>query len=549
MRYLLLILTFLISTFPSLGKDNRTNDSGKVSYITSQNVYVKFKSTEHIGIGDTLFVNLKGNMIPVLIVDNKSSISCVCSPISAKKLNISNVIFTQKSKVRNSQEGETTSQDNQSKYQSSSLEGNNKPSKEIKETDPIEKPDKVQLKAANKQDISGRISIASYNTLSEKETNHRMRYTLSLRGDHLANTRLSMDSYITFRHTLGEWEDVKTNLNSALKIYSLALMYNINDNSRIALGRKINPKISSMGAMDGLQLEQKIGNVLLGVLAGSRPDYLDYSLNLDLFQYGAYASHEFSTKSKFMQNTLGYIEQRNNAEIDRRFIYFQHNSSLLKNLNLFTSAEISLYEKINNQPKNVFDLTNLYVSIRYRFSRKLSVTASYDNRKNVQYYETFKSFIDRLIEQETRQGVRLNANYRLAKSIIWGVNAGWRFQKSDKNLSENINSYLTFSRIPSLNIRTTITANFLQTNYLNSKIFGIRISKDIIPRKLYGNINFRMVDYRYLNYETVTKQSIAGFNLSWNIIKKLTMYVDYEGTFDQQNILYHRIYTKIIQRF
>jgi len=58
-----------------------------------------------------------------------------------------------------------------------------------------------------------------------------------------------------------------------------------------------------------------------------------------------------------------------------------------------------------------------------------------------------------------------------------------------------------------------------------------------------------MVDYRYLNYETVTKQNIAGINLSWNIIKKLTLYMDYEGTFDHQNVLYQRIYTKIIQRF
>lgn len=556
MRYLLSIFYFLTLAIQLFGQEINSPESGKVSYVTSQNVYVKFESTESINIGDTLFLTSKGNLIPALIVDNKSSISCVCSPISKTSISVSDEIFIQKLKVTNAQEenpsalqeNDAVSNGNQPRYRANnSSETNENQSLSIEESESLTKSDKVTSKF--KQDISGRVSITSFNTLGESNANHRMRYTLALRGDHLGNTRLSMESFVTFRHTLDEWDEVKNNVNSALKFYSLALAYDFSSTSRVILGRRINPKISSMGAMDGIQIEQKIGNVLFGALVGSRPDYLDYSLNLDLFQYGAYVSHELSAKTKFMQNTLGYIEQRNNAKIDRRFIYFQHNSSLTRNLNLFTSAEVSLYENINDEPKNVFDLTNLYASLRYRFSRKLSVSASYDSRKNVQYYETFKSFIDRLIEQETRQGIRLNANYRIYKNIIWGVNAGWRFQKSERNLSKNLNSYLTFSRIPSLNIRTTLTANFLQTNYLNSKIFGIRVSKDIIPRKLDGNINFRMVDYRYLNYESVTKQNIAGINLSWNIIRKLTLYMDYEGTFDHQNILYHRIYTKIIQRF
>jgi len=558
MRYLLFILSFFSTALTSFGQENLVSNSGKVSYMTSQNVYVKFQSTEKINIGDTLFLTSKGKMMPALIVDNKSSISCVCSRLSNARINVTDEIFPQKSKIENAQDENTlalqgndeVSNINQPRYRANnSFVGNKDQLEDNKESESPIKSEKEKQKEAFKQDFSGRVSITSYNTLSESNANHRMRYTLAMRGDHLGNTRLSMDSYITFRHTLDEWEKVKNNFNSALKVYSLALSYDFSNTTRLILGRKINPKISSMGAMDGIQFEHKIGNMIFGALVGSRPDYLDYSLNLDLFQYGAYASHELSTKTKFMQNTLGYIEQRNTGKIDRRFIYFQHNSSLYKNLNLFTSAEISLYEVINDQPSNAFDLTNLYASLRYRFSRKLSVSASYDNRKNVQYYETFKSFIDKLIEQETRQGVRLNANYRLFKNVIWGVNAGWRFQKSEKNLSKNLNSYLTFSRIPSLNIRTTLTANFLQTNYLDSKIFGIRVSKQIIPRKLDGNINFRMVDYKYLNYESVTKQNIAGINLSWNIIKKLTLYVDYEGTFDHHNILYHRIYTKIIQRF
>ena len=555
MRYLFLIFYFFAIVFSVQGQDDSI---GKVSYITSQNVYVKFKSTEKINIGDTLFLTRKDQIIPALVVDNKSSISCVCTPISSRGINLSDEIYTQMKRVANpqvekpldQQENNASLEDRQPRYRTNNsiTRTRNLPT-EKEDPVPTKQIEKELVKPMFKQKISGRISIASYNNLSGSRSNNRMRYTFAMRGDNLGNSRLSVDSYITFRHTLNEWEEVKNNVNNALKVYSLALKYDFSKTSSLTLGRKINPKISSMGAMDGVQFEQGLGNFLFGVLAGSRPDYLDYSLNFNLFQYGAYLSHRSNTKHTYLQSTIAFIEQRNNSKIDRRFIYLQHTSSLLKNLNLFGSVEMSLYENINEKPKNVFSLTNFYVSLRYRVSRKLSFSSSYDNRKNVRYYETFKSFIDKLIEEETRQGVRFNANYRLFKNVTWGVNTGWRFQKSDKNLSKNLSSYLTFSRIPSLNIRTTINANFLQTNYLNSKIFGIRISKEIIPRKLDGDINFRMVDYKYLNYESATKQNIAGINLSWNIIRKLTLYVNYEGTFDSQNIVYNRFYTKIIQRF
>jgi len=516
---------------------------GKVSYISSQNVYVKFESTEGINIGDTLFLNRKGQMIPSLVVDNKSSISCVCTPISSVEISISDEIFTQKVEIEKIQvEKLLLLQENRATPETHQPH-------EIEDPDPPIQMAKELPKPIFKQRINGRVSIASYNIISGSRTNHRMRYTFAMRGDNLGNSRLSMDSYITFRHTLNEWEEVKNNINNALKVYSLALKYDFNKTTSLTLGRKINPKISSMGSIDGLQFEKGFGNFLFGVLLGSRPDYFDYSLNLNLFQYGAYFTHESNTNNKFLHSTIAFIEQRNNSKIDRRFIYFQHTNSIFKNLNLFSSVEISLYENINEEPKNVLDLTNLYVSLRYRFSKKLNFSASYDNRKNIHYFETFKTFIDSLIEKESRQGVRLSANYRLFKNITWGINTGWRFQKSEKNLSKNLNSYLTFSRVPLLNIRTTITANFLKTNYLESRIFGIRISKEIVSNKLDGNINFRMVDYKYLNYESATHQNVMGINLSMRIIKKLTLYVNYEGTFDSQNIVYNRFYTKIIQRF
>ena len=60
MRYFFLIFFFTAIASLVQGQDNAGQEKGKVSYVSSQNVYVKFESTERIEIGDTLFLNKTG---------------------------------------------------------------------------------------------------------------------------------------------------------------------------------------------------------------------------------------------------------------------------------------------------------------------------------------------------------------------------------------------------------------------------------------------------------------------------------------------------------
>ncbi|MCK5702209.1 MAG: hypothetical protein KAI29_13685 [Cyclobacteriaceae bacterium] len=399
MRYSFLIFFITTFTFSLQGQDKTVLERGVVSYKATQNIYVKFESTEHIKIGDTLFIYNEDVLMPVLLVIKKSSISCICTPLSSKRISVSDEIFAQKSiekepekiseeKPLDQQGDRPSSMSNQPRYRANkssfrTTTNTNQPS----EKEPIILSNQDE-KEEFKQRIRGRVSVASYNNVSDLRGLHRMRYAFLLRGKNLGNTRFSIDNYITFRHTINEWEEVKDNLNRVLKVYSLALRYDFDKTSSLTIGRKINPKISSMGAIDGIQFEKGMGNFILGTIIGSRPDYLDYGINFNLFQYGVYVSHKSNTENKFQQSTAAFIEQRNNSNIDRRFLYLQHSNTLLKNLNLFSSVELSLYENINNEAKNVLSLTNLYVLLRYRFSRALNISASYDTRKNIIYYES-----------------------------------------------------------------------------------------------------------------------------------------------------------------
>lgn len=535
MKKSIFIILFALLPLSLWSQSELLFQDGKVSYLSSRNVYVKFPSTEKINTGDTLFIRQNGTLTPVLRVENKSSTSTVCKPLGEQKLKVGDVVIAkivlnhekQVEKVRPAdpliEKVDTTiSQENEA---------------------PEEEP-----ATAYKEKIRGRLSVATYNSLSSYRNFTRMRYAMLFRGEHLKNSRFSVDSYITFRHESGEWNKVQENLGNALKVFSLSLRYDLNEQASLTLGRKINPNFSSVGAIDGLQYEHKIGKFQLGAIVGSRPDFSDYSFNPNLLQAGVYVSHLTSGVRGYSQTTLGFMEQRNGNNTDRRFIYVQHSGDLLKNLNLFGSMEVDLYQQINNQVNTSPRLTNLFVSLRYRATRALRFSVSYDNRRQIIFYESYKSFIDQLIDDETRQGLRAGITWRPHKNISLGVNANTRFQQSKQNPSQNLNTNIRIQKIPLIQARASISANFLQTAYLKSQIFGVRIYKDFLNNKLTGEAYYRFVDYAYLGSDTNINQHIAGASLSMRMMKKMSLHLFYEGVFEIPTI-YHRVNARIIKRF
>jgi len=536
MRYLFLLILFSQFGLSLRGQTQSALEEGTVSYITSQNVYIKFKSTKNISEGDTLYIRQESKLLPALKVNKLSSISCVCSPLSSYKFKLSDLVFVKLKPTLVSPDEKTEDV----------IVTNILPAEKVSDSLELDTDKEKPLK----QEVSGRISVSSYSNFynNDSPNSQRMRYTFSFRGNNLGNSKFSIDSYISFVHSNTNWEEVKENIFNGLKIYSFAAKYDFNETTTLLLGRKINPKLSSVGAIDGLQFEKKIKSFTIGAFAGSRPDYSDYSINFDLLQYGIYLGHEHRKGNQNIQSTLGFIEQTNNSVTDRRFIYLQHSNTLVRNLHFFSSAELDLYKVVDEQKENTFSLTNLYLSLRYRIIKKLSLSVSYSNRQNVIYYETYKDFIDRLLETEALQGWRAQINYRPIKHLSIGLNAGYRFRKEDPAPTKNLHSYIRYSRIPVINTSVTISATILETSYLSGNIYSIGLSKDLIPGKINSGLKYRYIDYNFINSAPSMVQNVGEINLTWRIYKKLSMSVYYEGSFEKE-INYNRIYLNITQRF
>ena len=539
MKYCFAILLLACQSIGIRGQEMVVVREGVVSFKSSQNVYVRFESTKGIEIGDTLFIyDADAKLIPVLEIKHISSISCVGIPLSGQPIDVTDVLVLKTKKDLPTVENKNVVPEKTRQVSA------------ITKTDVLTKPYRAPVELDRQQKIRGRFAAGSYSYFSNSDvpSSQRMRYTFSLTADHLANSRFSAESYVIFRHKANEWSEVQANLATALKVYTFALKYEPDDQTEIVLGRKINPQISNIGAIDGLQMERRFKDVNLGVIVGTRPNRQDYSLDMHLFEYGAYISHEMQKKKGYMQSSLALLEQKNRGQTDRRFAYLQHNNSLVNKFNLFWSMEIDLYQVENGKSSSALQPTSIYLSLRYRASRKLSMSASYDRRNNVIYYESYKSFIDQLIEQETRQGLRFRVNYRPFKNVSLGSSAGYRSQKENPNTAKNLYSFLTVRRIPGIKVSVTLSSTLIQTQYLQGNIFGFRLTRDFFKGKLNSDLSGRVVKYSYGLSDSKLRQKIAGANVSWRVRKGLSLSLNYEATFDERRTL-NRVYANLIQRF
>jgi hypothetical protein len=250
-----------------------------------------------------------------------------------------------------------------------------------------------------------------------------------------------------------------------------------------------------------------------------------------------------------MQSSLAIFNQTNGGVTDRRFAYFQHSNSLLKNLYLFCSFEVDLYKLDSNwKPANTVDLTGSYISLNYQPWRPLSLSMSYDARKNVYYYETYKTLSDSLLDKETRQGYKFNFNYRPFKFLSWGANVGYHLPTTVTDASYNGSTNISCPNIPFIDVSSSINATYLDMNKLNCQIYGISLSRDIIEGKLSADLEYRRVNYKFSNSEDRLIQNIGEFGLSWRFSKKLMFSADFEETVEQYNY-YQRAFINLSYRF
>jgi hypothetical protein len=306
----------------------------------------------------------------------------------------------------------------------------------------------------------------------------------------------------------------------------------------------------SVGAMDGLNAEKRFRDFYVGAVVGSRTDPRTYGINLDLFQYGAYAGL-YHDRNRVASTTIGVIDQRNTGATDRRYIFAQHRNRIGDNINLFATAEMDLYAANTfGEGQNELRPTSLYFMVNYRVTQKLRVTASYDMRRNRILYESFSENLDRLITNDPyRNGYRLRLNYRLSNSIFTGVGFSQRTQSDGHNAFTTVNVFLSFNRIPVIGGRWSNAFATNRSTYYTYSSISSRYTRQFLKGKLSLSPNARFITYDYTNFNgDPFNQFYLALDAYYDIGKNLSIGADYEYS-KRGEIIYHRFNTNLIQRF
>ncbi|MFK7921145.1 MAG: hypothetical protein AB8H47_04270 [Bacteroidia bacterium] len=522
------LFLFFALTFVLFSQNRGEAINGIVSFTTSQNVYVKFASTADIQIGDTL--QLAGQNC--LVVGSKSTTSCVCNRLSeCNPEKGTAILFSPKAKA-------TVKAQNLAPQRPSVPQAENTP----------EAKSEVIEEEKSREKIRGRVTLSSYNNFSATRANrNRVMARFSLDADHIKDSDFSFETYLNYRYIVPENPEAFAVPTSHFRVFNLAVRYDPRPDFTMSLGRKINPRMASLGAIDGLQVEKSFGNAYLGAIAGSRPDIGTFALNLNLLQYGGFVGIQTKQKQFYSQSTIGLIQQQNAGKTDRRYAYLQHSSTIARRLSLFGSAELDLYSAVNGVVTNQTRLTNLYASATYRLGRKANLMLSYDSRRRVLYYETFLTEIERLLSDDlARQGVRLRVNVRPIKYVNLGFSYAKRFQSDQQNKSDNIHASARWSRIPVINGRLSFTYNMNTSDYLKSDIFSARYSRNLIKNKLEADFYYRYATYLF-GSSKARVQHYAGTNLSVRVNEKLNLGLSTEASFFNEETNY-RAYVRLSRR-
>ena len=539
MKSLIKILFILLCSSVSLFAQVKEELTGFVTFISSQYIYVKFDNTDGIESGDTIFVKDNNELIPVLQIKFLSSTSSACVLLNGRELKVNDEVIALAERTISNNIGDSEDTSTQK------ITNDFQPSGEV-----IPKIYK-RKSLKSKTGITGRISLQSHSNFSNftgSADYQRWRYTISLDADKIYNSDLSFSSYINFNYRADQWGSLSNNIWRNLKVYDLAFKYQFDESMFLTLGRHRNQHISNVGSIDGLQVEKRFDEYYTGVVAGFRPDFRDYNFNSDLFEYGGYFGRIDTVGDGIMENNIAFMQQTNNSKTDRRFIYFQHSNNILENTYLFISSEIDLYKKIVEVESNELIFTSLFLSFRYSPGSFFSATLSYDARKNVVYYETYKNFIDSLFENETRQGLNLRTNFRIINRLFLGLNGGYRFRNGDIKPTRNFGGYISYSSIPFIETSLSLNYNKLFTGYVESQVAGVRISKNLLSGMADFSLSFRKSDYKLINSSYNSSQNIFSVDISARINRLLFLSLSYEGIFEKKNS-FGRIFVGIITRF
>lgn len=194
-------------------------------------------------------------------------------------------------------------------------------------------------------------------------------------------------------------------------------------------------------------------------------------------------------------------------------------------------------------------MTSLFLLSSYTPSDWLSMSVSYDARKNTVYWETFKSIADSILESVIRRGLSLRVNVRPYKYIWLSGYFGYQYSKDDPKPSRNFGATVGYTMLPLIESAAYLGYNRIETGYVAGNYYSANLNKDIFNGLMNVGVGYKHVAYNFTQSSiSQLLQDIASLDLSFRIFSTSFLSISYEGTFEQKNT-YSRMYISLSTRF
>lgn len=433
---------------------------GEVTYISHDNIYVRFITAVNINVGDTLWMSTDDVAQPAMIVAQRSSISVVGQALPGVQIEVGQVM----------------------EHRHEVIVPELPPAKLI---DPVKAPEPAQRTWAQSRGrfrwtgatyVTGANNLRIVNRINWHHEFENIPLTIDLQGSQNMQRMTVGDS--TYRIGKGN-------------PHRFAATYHITPDASVGLGRQRVRALSSLGVLDGLHYEHNLGNWQVGGVVGFRPDLVTYKVNPSQFQAGLYGQYDHRQGSTRIKQSLGLMEQRVGSGIDRRFLYYQ-GSATMGDWRIFGSTNVDLYENFDSaQARTTFQPNSIYLSANYRINDQWQVFTSWDSRQRIIFYETYDHELEQILaDQRALQGLRLRLQYQ--RDDHWRFNLGGHLHSQlNSNMAVMLQAGADYRNVPIIGGHLSMQGQFGTANAMNTSFLSLRYRRSALNNRLHGSLYAR----------------------------------------------------------
>jgi len=504
MKFFSLCVSLLILSSLGWSQERVVIDvNGKITYLTTDQVYCDVGTEVGVEEGDTLHVTRGVDEIGLVVVTYISRKSSVCEPlVPAETFRLGDRVHLKKVKLVTIEETTVTPA-------------------QVKEVSPVSK----RLGLAHTGNFSFRYTYGQFaDSLYSQRSIASIQY-----GIHISNP-IETQFWLYGRSNIQ---------NRDFTLYQARWVLGKED-SRFngQLGRVYSASLSGIGATDGLLVNSALSERLsAGFLVGMEPEPTTLKFNSNVKKGGIFTRFETKGEKRSFEGSLALVGQYASGKADREFIYDRLRYRNGRRLYFTMNQTIDLYRNGPVGGRKGIELVSNQLSLRVRVTSFLSVYTRLSNRKQILYQVSSSSLPDSLFVDETRSGWYNAIRWTTKGDRSFLLGANYRYQSVGG--SNSIYAFFTY-RGPysrgrwNFDYTGSYIHNLLITGTRNQFGFSRTLGKT-------GTFftEYELYVYGYGNIMTDYVQHNITSTYSWRLQSRMVITASLDATIDKDYYFYY----------